>query len=370
MYIKQVKNFGTYLILRLFIVLSLCFLTYSMTGRIADSEAILGFINYNAYGIRTLTAQNIFAIFANLNNLYLIIITISLITSSITYFLLKKYIDNYNIYYWYILLIAPGIILYTNSPTKETLFFFPSILYIILENNSLLYWNRINFYEKLINIILKTIIFFCMYRIRGDLAITYLIITAAIFILTNFHFGNYLKKLSLSKGIFIAFILSIFIIFLWNILFPIETQKLFDYLFKSFSTYSSSSRNYINYNFLMKPLNSVTIQYLGLFPTINELISKPYSIIIVIESIIYIFLYNKIWGNLFKLVKNYNQFKTNIYFIFISITLIYFVIFGYLSCLNLGSGQRFKTNFIPLGMFFPLILEKNIRDLLTSQNIN
>ena len=367
MEIKKVNNFETYLILRLFIILALCFFTYNITGRIADSEALLGFIDYDASGTRTLTAKNIFSFFSPLNNLYLIIISLSSITSLLTYYLLKKYIDNFNSISWYILFITPGILLYTNTPTKETLFFFPAIIYIILETNSLLITNNIS--EKFINILLKTLIFLFMYLIRGELAIIYLIVSAVIFIFSNFRIGNYLKKINIFKVLFSAFILSNIILFLYNILFPIESQNLFIYFFKSFKT-STQTRYYIDIDYLRNPLNSITIQYLGLFPSLNELINKPYSTIIFFESVLTLFLYHRIWRNLFKIVEKYNQLKKIIYFTFFAISISYFLIFGTLSSLNLGSGQRFKTNFIPLGLIFPLILEKNIRVLSNKKNIN
>ena len=169
MEIKKVNNFGTYLILRLFIILAFCFITYNITGRIADSEALLGFIDWNASGIRTLTAKNVFSFLSPLNNLYLIIISLSSITSLLTYYLLKKYIDKSNIYFWYILFITPGLLLYTNTPTKETLFFYPAVLFIILETNSLFIKNN---FQKLFNILLRTITFLFMYIIRGEFAIT------------------------------------------------------------------------------------------------------------------------------------------------------------------------------------------------------
>ena len=179
-----------------------------------------------------------------------------------------------------------------------------------------------------------------------------------------------MQKINILKIIVISFLLSNIIFFLWNLVFPIDSQNLFFYLFKSFGSSSSSSsltRNYINIDYLRSPLNSITIQYLGLFPTLNEIIYKPYTLIIVFESIVSIFLYDRIWKNLFKVVEKISQLKKIIYFTFFAISINYFLIFGNLSSLNLGSGQRFKTNFIPIGLIFPLIMEKNIRVLLNKK---
>ena len=102
---------------------------------------------------------------------------------------------------------------------------------------------------------------------------------------------------------------------------------------------------------------------------LNGIIYKPYTSIIVIESITGIFLYHRVWKNLFMIINKYTQLKKIIYFTFIAITTSYFLIFGNLSALNLGSGQRFKTNFIPIGLIFPLILEKNIRTLINKKTL-
>ena len=40
----------------------------------------------------------------------------------------------------------------------------------------------------------------------------------------------------------------------------------------------------------------------------------------------------------------------------------YFTVYGFIGSFNAGSSQRFRVNYIPIGIFFPLILEKNIRD--------
>ena len=72
MRIIKVNNFGIYLGLRAIITLILCFLTYSITGRIADAEALLGLNSYTTSGIRTLIAQNIYGLFSGLNNLFLV----------------------------------------------------------------------------------------------------------------------------------------------------------------------------------------------------------------------------------------------------------------------------------------------------------
>ena len=116
MRIIKVNNFGIYLGLRAIITLILCFLTYSITGRIADAEALLGLNNYSTIGVRTLFAQTIYGLFTGLNSLFLVIVIISFITSGLIYFLLRKYIDSLNSFYWYLLLICPGILLYTNTP--------------------------------------------------------------------------------------------------------------------------------------------------------------------------------------------------------------------------------------------------------------
>ena len=74
------------------------------------------------------------------------------------------------------------------------------------------------------------------------------------------------------------------------------------------------------------------------------------------------------WNNLFKLINKDIKLKTFLYYVFIFTSIIYFLIFGNISSFNIGSGQRFKVNFVPQAILFPLIVENKIRSILISRN--
>ena len=369
MKIIKVNNFVNYLIFRIFISLIICVGTYYVTGRIADSEELLSRSEYDIYnpvGGRTIVAKSFYLIFSNINNVFIIIVLLTLISSILIYFLLRKYIDTFNKDYWFLLLLSPGILLYANTPTKETIAFYPAIAAIILECNSLIQWRKWNTTRKIINLISKIINLYLIYILRGNLVLIYFIVPTLILLVSNLYIKPIRYQINTSKAILTAFIISNVLIFISNSLYPTWCENILNYPISSFGTNSSSlSRNYINYEFIVNPINSIRMIYLGLFPSINEVISKPYSVIIILESALYIFLYHKIWSILFKLINNDFKLKTLLYFCFISITICYFLIFNILSTLNIGSGQRLKVNFIPIGIIFPLILEKKIRSLKT-----
>ena len=149
-------------------------------------------------------------------------------------------------------------------------------------------------------------------------------------------------------------------------LFNIFYSELFEYyvsnLYNSFNNFSSQYRSDLDYSFMSDPLNFIYIQYLSLFPTIDELLSKPYQFIIVIESFLLIYVFFGSWNNLFKSLKDDKSAKKIILILITFVITSYFTLYGFIGSFNVGSSQRFRVNFMPLGIFFPLILEKNIRE--------
>ena len=149
----KVNNiFNTFLI-RYFATIFLCFLTLLITGKIADMDFLLGFLDYRASGTTTEFAKYVFINFGFLESIYVIVIAIAAICSILLYLILKNFIDKDNINLWNFFLFSPGLLIYTNTATKETLFLYPSIVYIILEIFFLLgkrpYTNLIAFFTKI-----------------------------------------------------------------------------------------------------------------------------------------------------------------------------------------------------------------------------
>ena len=128
-----VKNASSFFLFRYFSSILLCFLTLFITGRLGDIDFLLGFIQYGAGGTTSTLAKTIFSKLGFLGNRYLIICLIALLSSITLFLLLKNFIDKKNINLWVVFLMSPGLLIYTNSVTKETLFIYPAILYIISE---------------------------------------------------------------------------------------------------------------------------------------------------------------------------------------------------------------------------------------------
>ena len=175
-----------HLISRIFIwilaSLALCFITLIYTGRIADSSAYVGLLEeFNALGQRTKLATAIFKLLPFYGNLTLSIITVVLI-SSITIFLsLSKYMNKANLPDWYLILYLPSLLLYASTPTKEFLFFIPSLIYIVIECEHLIKNPRENDYTLIKNIV-KGILLTFMVQIRGLLASPYVLVATFIFL--------------------------------------------------------------------------------------------------------------------------------------------------------------------------------------------
>ena len=140
------------------------------------------------------------------------------------------------------------------------------------------------------------------------------------------------------------------------------------YLQSSFR-YDNIYRPNINIQFIRNPLNYFYIQYLAIFPTPLELINKPYKIIIILDSFMIFITFSRAWKSLINLINPYKHQRQTIAILFIFITIVYFSLFGIIGSFNLGSSQRLRTNWIPIGIIFPLLLEKTIRDQNNIQRI-
>ena len=74
--------------------------------------------------LRTLRALTIFSPIQNLFlSQVLVIIFLAFISSAVLYFVCKPFVDKLNFKYWVLLLISPCLLLYTNVPSKELIFF-------------------------------------------------------------------------------------------------------------------------------------------------------------------------------------------------------------------------------------------------------
>jgi len=368
MKLTKVNNFLAFFLYRYFAILSLCYATILITGRIGDSDLLLANRRdqiSTAIEGRTAIAMNIFsAINFITSNDYLIIAILTALSSSIIYFTCRNFVDNRNVKYWILLLICPGFLIYTNAPSKELIFFYLATFYIILESKFLVLKEK-NKFKNLIYLILKlSIIPFLLYW-RSFLAAPYLFLSIFSIFIKVFSLGKFTKKLNLRNTLIFTFFISAMTFFLLS---QFNTSQYsstnfewnFNFLIRSLNTNTSLFRSFIDYEFITNPINSFYVQFLAFFPTMDELINKPYQFLIVIDSLILIYVFFCSWKNLFKTIKNDYRARKIVFIIFTIISFSYFALYGSIGSLNIGASQRFRINFIPIGIIFPLVLENNI----------
>ena len=366
MKIIKVNNIFSFFLLRYFFILIFCYLTMFVTGRIADMDVLLGWRSYTVGGVSTQVALRVFSSIGTWGNRYFLISLIGLFLTLIIYFLIRKSIDKSNFNIWKITMLAPGILIYSNAPTKETLFFYPAIFFIILECKYITGKKSFN----LSNFFFKFLILIFMVILRGDLAMPYVLLSIISIIIKNFQVGKTYKKLNIKRTMINAYLLSILANILIALIFPAELERITNYLGDALEIQANTFRpdQFINpFNDLTKTFQA---QYLSLFPTLGELLQKPYQFIIIFDSIMIIYCFMKSWAKLFETVDPYKKLKKMILILFTYIAIIYFSLYGILGSINLGSSQRFRINYIPLGIIFPLILDKKLRDKKATFSLN
>ena len=366
MKIKKVNKLLNYFAFRYFLIIFLCFSTMYITGRIADMDVLLGWRTYATGGISTEVALNIFSHIGGWGNRYLIVIFIGLFFSLICYLLLKKNIDKHNSNLWKTILLIPGILIYSNAPTKETLFLYPAIIFTILECNYITGRKLIN----LPNFFFKFLILISMFVVRGDLALPYFLLSIISILFKVIKVGKTNKKLSINTITFQAFLLSALINFLIFVNFPELIQRLTVYIEEALAMSKNIYRPDQFLDLFDNPFYLLYSQYLSLFPTIDELLQKPYLLLIVIDSIMIIYCFIKSWTKLFDQVSSYKKLTKIILIFYTYVAIVYFSFYGIIGSVNLGASQRFRVNYIPLGIMFPLILEKKLRDKETTFFLN
>ena len=208
--------------------------------------------------------------------------------------------------------MCPGLLIYTNSPTKEFLFFYPAIIYVILECEFLLFKEK-DFTNNFAKLLFKYAILTFIIYWRGPLAAPYLILAIFSLFIRFGHLGKIRQKVNLRFILLASFISSTFFNFILNAIDSFAYEEIVNYLRYSFASEISIFRSFINYNYLIDPINSLYIQYLALFPSLDEFLNKPYLLIIIIESIILIYVYFVAWKTLFITIRNDYIAKKNIF---------------------------------------------------------
>ena len=354
------NNTFSFFLTRYFVAIIFCFLTLFVTGRLGDIDYLLGLIEYQTGGTTSAVAKEIFSQLGFIGNRYLIIGLIAAICSFLLFILLNSFIDKNNRKLWILILMSPGLLLYTNSVTKETLFIYPAIAYIILESFYLTK-KETKLFNYFLNIIFKIILILFMISVRGDLSAPYIVLFFLCIVFKNIYFGDIFRNLKFGPLFLLSFIISF--IFTFSNLFLNEDYfaRTLNYLGSSFRS-QDTIRPTIDIEFIKNQFNYLYIQYLSLFPTPLELIYKPYKITIVLDSFIIFISFSRAWKSLFNLVNPYKKTRQIIAILFTFVTVLYFSLYGIIGSFNLGSSQRLRTNWIPIGIVLPLVIEKMIRD--------
>ena len=294
MKIIKVNNLKSFFFFRYLLIITLCFLTIFVTGRIADMDVLLGWQKYNASGTSTTVALNAFSLVGNLGNRYLLIGLLGILFSYLLYLLLRNYIDRKNFLLWQIVLCAPGLLIYSNSPTKESLFIYPCLLFLnilcnYLSNNSI----------KIFNIIFAIFLLILMFAIRGDQSIPYILLFLFSIFLKYINVGEIKMKLKFLNSLRNAFFISVFMNIIFYFLFPNFIDGISSYLENSFGVSENIYRPNIfdGYN---QALKIFQLQYLSLFPTLGEILQTPYKLVIMVDSLILIGVFIKSWSKLFN----------------------------------------------------------------------
>jgi len=347
-------------IIRVLISLSLIAITLYITGRVADAGVYVNGSPWQTSG-NTEFAISIFKLLLSptYGNIISSIILLTTISSILIFILLKKYINNRNYIDFYLIIYLPSLLLYANTPSKEFLFFCAGLLYVILESEYLIK-NKKTKYTLLIYII-KLLLLWFMFKLRGTLSLPYLALGTITFFFKTFNL-NILKvsNLKVTNICIYSFLICFFIIILTNYDF---IYNIANRLNSDFNTVSILSRKFDIQlvKDIYNPFNLIKVQFLSFFPSIKETLIKPYALLIAYESLIILYLFYKSWQNLFSLIKKDNQAKLIFSLVFTSIVISYFLIYGFLGYMNIGSSQRFKTNLVPITLIFPLISEQLIR---------
>ena len=293
------------------------------------------------------------------NNRFVASFVIRIITSLFFYLKLNRFLFLKNSQLLWITIFAPGFALWSSIPSKEAVFIFFSFFYICFEAHNIV---EKSFKEiNQINLIFIRLLFvsFTIF-LRGFLGIPYIFLALS---LSSYPLYSYfLKKIQRIKNITFYFLLfssliAIVIVFLLNEMDIDFFSNITLVLNSSFLwEYANFSREFLSDRNPLEIKNFIIMPFLSFFPTIEELLSNKLLFFVVIDSILFISVYFLIWNKLLN-IKNISYSKIKFFqFIFISISILYIIIYPIVGAFNLGSSLRLRQNFVNLGHVFPIIV--------------
>ena len=202
-----------------------------------------------------------------------------------------------------------------------------------------------------------------MFAIKAISSAPYILFASIVFLYKNINFKTIkIKNINFPILIFYSFLISQLFIVIINLINPQFLFNITDYLNQNFSTGGSFTRqiDFEKIRNIYNPLIFLNIQLSALFPTIKQIFLKPYVLVILFESLVFLYLYFRSWTNLFSAIRNENLTKNIFSIVFIFISCTYFLIYGLSGYKNIGSSQRFRVNIIPIALILPLAAEQVI----------
>ena len=107
--------------------------------------------------------------------------------------------------------------------------------------------------------------------------------------------GKSNAKFKIWRSIFNAFLISITLNIIITYLFPEFIDRLSNVVEKKDFLVNKNVYRPDNFNAYNEPLKILQTQYLALFPTLGEILSTPYKLIILVDSIILISVFINSW---------------------------------------------------------------------------
>ena len=327
-----------------------------------------GGMDDTASGIFSLNTFLIKYIFTSLlpNTISFATIILSLITSFIIWKTLKEFLLQRNSILLWIAIFFPSYGVYTMLPSKEAIFISISLIYISFEAKNIVYkpikkWNEFS-------LLLQRFIYLsiCL-TLRGFASFPYLFL--GLFVSLFPFISSFLIKYKNRKNnALILITLSVLITFFSIVILiphdnPFLVGKITNFKLSFIATKQDTNltRKFLSDKNPFEIINFIQLPYLSLFPTLKELMLSPKLILYVIESSAYVAIYIFAWSKVINTsLLNSRKIKF-IQYLFISVTISYFLIYSIIGSYNLGSSLRFRQNFSNIGHILPLVIFYNCK---------
>lgn len=351
--------------------IAIVFLTLFFTGQVGDSAGYIGLIKFNFTGGSAELVRIVFSIISIFKGIVIPFLISIVLANSYLFLIINKYINQRNSLYWYLLLYLPGPLIYACVPSKEYLFFSAAVSYLIIEIEDLFTGNKKQS-KSLIKFLLKIALLILMFAIKAISSAPYILFASIVFLYKNINFKTIkIKNINFPILIFYSFFISQLFIVIINLINPQFLFNITDYLNQNFSEGGSFTRqiDFEKIRNIYNPLIFLNIQLSALFPTIKQIFLKPYVLVILFESLVFLYLYCRSWTNLFSAIRNDNVSKNIFVIVFIFVACTYFLIYGLTGYKNIGSSQRFRVRVIPIAIILPLVAEQVIYKKKLNVNI-